>query len=325
MSDAVDHNAQKEMRRKEGGTISLPLAQAVNRAYRQALPGLRGLLLSFVLLFAAAAPTAAQQMNCRVFDDLVALVHLSEQFLNDVETGAETGAANRLSNFLRQTSVVDLRIRIVENGFDKISGSTSKIMALQKTLLRMRAIGGQFKAAESARKLRIRSKLEAYRKELVTLPCSDVHGVWRKPGESVNDALVSTQTASIGAVMVLILGVFAFLLFDRIQKRNSGKRKRFLCRADCKMQIEEDEPLVEAQIVDISRIGAKVKTEALGAVGSEVEITFPKKRMIFPDHTVTYEAWSLVGKVMWCKGDYLGLEFKEVLSQERMDQLISAS
>lgn len=264
-------------------------------------------------------------MNCRVFDDLVSLVHLSEKFLDDVETGADSGAANRLSNFLRETSVVDIRLRIVENGFDKISSPTSKLMALQKTLLRMRSIGGQFKAAEAARKLRIRAKLEVYRKELVTLPCSDVHGIWRRPGDSVSDALVSTKTASIGAVVVLILGVLAFLLFDRMQKRNSGQRKRFVCRADCKVQVEKGEEPAEGQIVDISRLGAKVKTDTICEVGSEVEVFLPKKRMIFPDHSVTYEGWSFLGKVLWCKGEYLGLEFKALLDQDRMDQLISAS
>ncbi|MEP4035895.1 hypothetical protein [Pseudophaeobacter sp.] len=97
--------------------------------------------------------------------------------MDDVETAADTGAANRLSKFLLETTVVELRIRIVKNGFDKISRPTSKLVVLQKTLLNLRASGGQFKAA--ARKLRVRAKLEAYRKELVALPCSDVHGSWR--------------------------------------------------------------------------------------------------------------------------------------------------
>ncbi len=329
MCKFVDQSLHVKLQQKENAASPLVIANAVRRFFIQlAMQGKQKCARVLVLLafaLGAAGTANAEELNFSVFNDLTTLVHLSENFLDDVETAANTGAANRLSKFLLETTVVELRIRIVKNGFDKISRPTSKLVALQKTLLNVRASGGQFKAAAAARKLRIRAKLEAYRKELVALPCSDVHGSWRLPGQSFSDALVSTKTASIGGVLVLILGVFAFLLFDRLQKRTSGKKKRFVCRADCKIQINEDEEATEAQIVDISRIGAKVKTESACPVGSEIEVVLPKKRVMFPNETVTIDSWSFVGKIMWSKGDYMGLEFKELMEQDRMDQLISAS
>ncbi|MEP2717473.1 PilZ domain-containing protein [Pseudophaeobacter sp.] len=260
-----------------------------------------------------------------MFDELTTLVHLSEEFLDDVETGADTGAAGRLSQFLRQTPVVDLRMRLSENGFDKISGPTSKYMALQKTLLKIRSIGGQFKAAETARKLRSRAKTDAYRKELVSLPCMDVNGNLRAFGDTSSDFLVSTQTASIGAVSILIFGVIAFILVDRIHKKNSGKKKRFLCSADCHVKAPDQDEKSEAQIVDVSQIGAKVKSEAACSVGGDIEVTIPEKKMVFPEHTVIYDSWTIPARVLWRKGDYLGLEFKGLLEKDHLEQLVSAS
>lgn len=327
MNNAVDCGAQVSCDQKWASQPSPRCQRATQGAMCQLGQWLRlwaaRLNLVLLLLFGGAGAGAAQQMNCHVFDDLTTLLHLSEHFLDDIEMGANTGAAKRLSNFLNNTSLVELRVRIVENGFEKISGPTAKFMALQETILRMRAIGGQFKAASAARKLRMRQKLEIYRKELVSLPCMDVHGIWRKAVDTPSQSLISTKAASIGAVLILVLGVVAFVVFDRIQRRISGRKKRFMCRAKCTIQTGGVEEPIEAQIVDISRIGAKIKTDASCPVGHEAELIFPKKKVELPEETLRYESWSFVARVVWRKGEYFGLEFKDVLAKERMKQLIS--
>ncbi|WP_281955730.1 PilZ domain-containing protein [Pseudophaeobacter arcticus] len=329
MFKVITQNLQVIWRRKAGnGCPECSVSAAQRLVGHVTLQGKRRcarFLLLVALFLGGAGATSAQEMNCRVFDDLTTLVHLSEDFLDNVETGADTGAANRLSNFLRKTPVVELRLLIVENGFEKISTPTAKLVALQKTILKMRSIGGQFKAAEAARKLRVRDKLEVYRKELVALPCGEVNGFWRTAGETVSEALVTSKTAGIGALMVLILGVVAFVLFDRMRQKKSDIQKRFVCRIDCKVKAGKEEEDAEARIVDVSRIGAKVKTETVYKVGSEIEVVLPRKRINFPDHAVTYDSWSFVGKIVWSKGDYLGLEFTELMEQDRLKQLISVS
>ncbi|MCD9146714.1 PilZ domain-containing protein [Pseudophaeobacter flagellatus] len=258
--------------------------------------------------------------------ELVTLLHLSEQFLDHVESGANPESSVRLAKFINRTPVVDLRLRLAAQGFDKIGGPTAKFLALQKTFLKIKTIGGQFKAASAARKLHLRDKLDTYRRQLVVLPCMDVNGRLIKAGDAASsDFLVSTKTASFGAISILILGVAAFVIFDRIHKTNSRRKKRFICRAACTIGTAGSAEMAEGQIVDVSRLGAKVKSEDLACdVGAELEVHLPKKRLNFSDHTVTYDPWSFMARVLWKNGDYLGLEFREMLAQEYLDQLVAS-
>ncbi|MEP1328814.1 PilZ domain-containing protein [Pseudophaeobacter sp.] len=281
-------------------------------------------LISAFLLLGGGNPALARDMNCTVFDELATLVHLSELFLDNVETGANPKARAKLTRFLKNTSVVELRMRLNDNGLNSISGATSKFMAQQKTLLKIRAIGGQFKAAETARKLRLRAKLDAYRRELVALPCLDGNGRSVVGTFTDENYLVSSKVASIGAITVLLLGVAAFLIFDRINKLNSRKKKRFVCNASCLVHPADQEEVIEAQIIDVSQLGAKVKSEVTCPVGAEVEVNVPEKTLVYPDHSVTYAGWSIPARVLWRNGNYFGVEFKTLMERAQLDQLVQA-
>ena len=282
--------------------------------------------LCFVLL--GATPLTAREMNCAVFDDLATLVHLSELFLDNIETGSNSKARAKLQKFMNETSVVQLRMQLNENGMNILSGPTATFYAQQQTLLKIRTVGGQFKAAATARKLRMRDKLEAYREELVATPClgksQRVRGTLGTT-RSAEEHLVSTEVASVGAISILIIGVIAFIIFDRINKINSRKKKRYLCNADCVVlhaDNEERDP-IQAQIVDVSQMGAKVKAEEVCDIGAEIEVTIPERRMVFPTHTITYEGWSIPGTVLWKNGNYFGVEFEKLMPEDNLNQLVS--
>lgn len=265
---------------------------------------------------------SAREMNCSVFDELATLVHLSELFLDNIESGASPKAPAKLAKFLRTTSVVDLRMRLNDNGLNSISGPTAKFIAQQKTFMKIKTIGGQYKAAEFARKLRMRAKLESYRKELVSLPCLDGNGRSVSGSFSDEEFLISSKAASIGAISILIIGVAAFLVFDRINKIHSRKKKRFVCNASCLVQPPDENAVIEAQIIDVSQIGAKVKSDVTCPVGTEVEVQVPEKTMVYPEHSVTYASWSIPARVLWRNGNYFGIEFKTLMPRDHLDQLV---
>lgn len=301
--------------------IARKLAVGCVSAWRRIFQFVAVTLLSISLgVWSTAA--SAREMNCSVFDELATLVHLSELFLDNIESGANPKAAAKLTKFLNVTSVVDLRMRLNDNGLNSISGPTAKFIAQQKTMLKIRAIGGQFKASESARKLRMRAKLEAYRRDLVSLPCLDGNGRSVLGSFSDEDSLVSSKVASIGAISILIIGVAVFLIFDRINKINSRKKKRFVCNASCLVQPPNEEEIIEAQIIDVSQIGAKVKSEITCAVGSEVEVNIPEKTLVYPEHSITYAGWSIPARVLWRNGNYFGVEFKTLMPKDHLDQLV---
>lgn len=285
-------------------------------------------LAAFVFLVLGSTPLAAREMNCAVFDELATLVHLSELFLDNVETGANPRAQKKLEKFLRETPIVQLRMQLNENGMNILSTPTASFYAKQQTLLKIRKLGGQFKAAETARKLRLREKLNTYREELVATPClGKSQRVRGTKGSNAAGAehLVSTEVASVGAISVLILGVIAFIIYDRISKINSRKKKRYLCNADCIVLYQDDEERdpFDAQIVDVSQIGAKVKSEVVCNVGEEIEVTFPDKKLVFPTHTITYDGWSIPGTVLWKNGNYFGVEFEKLMPMDSLKQLTS--
>lgn len=277
------------------------------------------------VMLGGSGRSAASESECAVFDDLATLVHLSELLLDNVEVGANPKAAGQLGKFLGRTSVVDLRLELEENGFGTISAPTAKFIALQKALLKIRSIGGQFKASEAARKMQLRRKLNQYRQQLVALPCYTGQRDGAKRAGTAADSLISSKTASIGAIFLLIVGVIAFLVFDRINKINSRKKKRYICNADCLVHNSQQNELIEAQIVDVSQIGAKVKSEATCPVGAEVEVNVPEKKLVFSEHTITYASWSIPARVLWRNGNYFGLEFKGLMGVDHLDQLVATS
>lgn len=282
-------------------------------------------LLPVLMLCLLPGKSVAEDPRCVILDDLAAAVHLSELFLEHVETGANSKAPGQLAKLLKSISVAELQLRLNQNGFGKISAPTAKFIALQKTLLKMRKIGGPQKAAEIARTMRYRERLESFRQELAALPCFAGKGRSISGGNDTDDSLISSKTASFSAIFILLAGIGAFLIFDRINKINSRKKKRFLCNASCFVQKTDQDGLIEAQIVDVSMIGAKVKSEATCAVGAEVEVSVPEKKLVFAEHSITYDGWSIVGKVLWRNGNYFGLEFKSVMTQDHLDQLVATS
>lgn len=329
MSDCVEHDCisgeihspKPYLMRRANSRFRLPFHWQLGRFARRCVALWA---ISVFVVLGAGNPATAREMNCAVFDELATLVHLSELFLDNVETGANPKARDLLTRFLKGTSVVNLRMRLNDNGLDSISGPTSKFIAQQKTLLKIRTIGGQFKAAETARKLRMRDKLKAYRRELVALPCLDGNGRSVAGTFSDENFLISSKAASFGAITILLFGVAAFLIFDRLNKINSRKKKRFICNASCLVQAANEEQVIEAQIIDVSQLGAKVKSEVTCPVGAEVEVNVPEKTLVFPDHSITYAGWSIPARVLWRNGNYFGLEFRTLMQRDHLDQLVQA-
>ncbi|UWQ55406.1 PilZ domain-containing protein [Leisingera caerulea] len=264
---------------------------------------------------AAAAAPSASRATCMLLSDLVMMQHQMRQFHEMLKTGNDTGEARRLRNWLVDHPQVDLRIRLRRAGMQSYERSTLDLITRYKSLLEIQRRHGRRKAAANAQRRGTETLLQVYAARIVPLPCNYV------PPQGTAGAALSglgklkrlpQETVIAGSLLTLILGAAAAFVLQRLARRRLRLSRRHPCALPCILKCGDYR--FEARIVDISRLGAKVR------VGLEDGQTVPA---IAGDVTAGVTGLPpLEAQALRQDHDYVGIKFARRLSRGQLKTLL---
>lgn len=272
------------------------------------------------LTLAAAGPAAAatpspSRATCELLSDLVFMQHQMREYHQVLRTGKGSGEAQRLRNWLADHPQVDLRIRLRRAGMHRYERLTLNLITRYKGLLEIHRRHGAEAAAANAKRRRTAALLETYAARIVPLPCNyvppqDTEGVSLS---GIGKLKQLPQEAVIaGSLLTLILGAAAAVLLERLARRRLRLSRRHPCALPC--ILKSGDFRFEARIVDISRLGAKVR------VGLEDGQPVP-----LIEGEVAAEAAGLLlieAQATWQNNDYVGIKFSKRLSRGHLKKLL---
>lgn len=277
------------------------------------------------IIFAAlAAPAAvlsdtgaaaAARPTCLLQSDLVMLQHEARGFLEFLKSGADPAEARQLEHWLDDHPEVALSMQLRRTGMEGFEPITMQLISQQKGLLEIYRQHGLAKAGASAERLEAAALLEEFASRIIPLPCDFT------PLENLKDSTaagmgrikgLSQETAIASSFLVVVLGAGGAFLAERIARRQRRRRRRHPCSLPCTLQCGPYR--LPAKLVDISRLGAKVRIwdrsgTPLTAMRSEIKAMVPV-------------LGEVAAQVPWQTSDYVGLKFTRPLSQEDLQALL---
>lgn len=264
----------------------------------------------FLLMLLLRATSAhAEYKNCLSLGQVTSLVFASEAYLNYLETGKGPRAATTMDQLLAKTSTVSLRRSLDKAGFNSISLATEEVIVLQRALVELEKRANREKAAKTAARAQAREKLSSYRKKVARLGCLDaLDGNRDGTGAAEDSVEVSQEAVQLFGfvVMAALIGAVIYIRKARIRQRRAKRRP---CHLSCSLFLSNR--MHEALIVDVSQLGAKVKTEADCRKGDIVSLKIFGK--------------SVVSRIMWENPHFVGITYQEPLSSSFLSEALKKS
>lgn len=264
---------------------------------------------------AAAAPTSSRA-TCMLLSDLALMQYQMRKFHDMLKTGSGTGEARRLHHWLDDHPQVELRIRMRRAGLQNFERATLDLMTRHKGLLEIHRRHGPAKALAEAERLGTDARLQTYAARILPLPCNFA------PSEDTPGAALSglgrlkdlpQEAAIAGSLLTLILGAAAAGLMQRLARRRLRLSRRHPCALPCILDCGGHR--FEARIVDISRLGAKVR------VGLEDGQPVP---LIRGDVTAAVAGLPPIeAQTSRQDHDYVGIKFSRRLARAELKKLLN--
>ncbi|MBE1284736.1 MAG: hypothetical protein GJ676_15600 [Rhodobacteraceae bacterium] len=273
----------------------------------------RVLFLVFVVLLTPVPAKAAaerQRENCKVQTQLLVLLSEAENFLKNLDTGKDPQAADKMRKRLDETPVADLMRSVKAAGIESAGGATLTLMNHLHTVSGTYQHVGREKARRVAANLGTRAALSEYKSVIVPLPCGDDAGDFRtnQTGLGTSPKIAIPQLSVLVTLSLLALG----MLLHFAEKRQTAidrRAHRIPCLIPCTVQSPKGRH--PAEIVDISQLGAQIKTLSEYKPGSRIII-------YFGNHFLT-------GTVRWHNSNYSGVEFEDRLSVANLSAILHGS
>lgn len=281
-------------------------------------PILLALLAAPAALLTDAGAAAASRATCMLQSDLVMFQHEARGFLEHLRTGNDPGKARQLQHWLEDHPVVSLRMSMRRAGMEMYEPLATRLITQQKGLLEVYRRQGQAKAETSAKRLGTAALLEEFAARIIPLPCdfSPERAQTADRASGMGPVRgISQETAVVSSLSALLLASGGLLLAERLARRHRRRRRRFPCSLPC--SLKSGSLLLRAKLVDISRMGAKIRVwhlpgTPLPASKCEVTVTFP-------------ELGDIRAQVTWQSADYVGLKFSRQITGENLRTLRSWS
>ncbi|CUI01018.1 PilZ domain-containing protein [Leisingera aquaemixtae] len=263
---------------------------------------------------AAAAAPSSSRATCMLLSDLVLMQYQMRKFHDMLKAGTDTGEARRLHHWLSDHPQVDLRIRLRRAGLQNFERSTLDLITRHKGLLEIHRRHGPGKAEAEAKRLGTDARLQSYSARILPLPCNYV-----PPEDSAGGALsglgqlkrLPQEAVITGSLLTLILGAAAGVLAQRLARRRLRLSRRHPCALPCFLECGDHR--FEARIVDISRLGAKVR------VGLEDGQPVP---LIKGDVTASVTGLPPIeAQTIRQDHDYVGIKFSSRLARAELKRL----
>ncbi len=271
-----------------------------------------------VLAWAGAPPAEASRATCLLQSDLVIFQHEARGFLEHLRTGKDPAKARELQHWLEDHPVVTLRMSMRRSGMEMYEPLAMRLITQQKGLLQVYNRHGIAKAETSAERLGTAALLEEFAARIIPLPC-DFAPV-RKHAANTPSGLgrirsISQETAIASSVSVLLLGGGFLFLAERIARRHRRRRRRHPCSLNC--GLERGGQTLQAKLVDISRLGAKIRVWQL----PDIPALSPKDEVmaLFPGLE------EIRAQVTWQNADYAGVKFSKLMTAEDLQMLLRLS
>ena len=266
---------------------------------------LAGLFIAFIIM----APKAAIANECNVHNKLIKLVLYSEQFLDELATANHPEAPELLGSFLFANPTLVLRAEMARAGLEKFEKQAIKIVTEQKILLDLQRFVGRKNTEQRAIKMRAHQTLAKFRRRIASALCNSNGSFGYAESNHAENKMLSSQTA------VSLLAFFAMLVFALlylIELRNKIKRrksKRYPCNLECTYSLSNRAH--EAVIVDISCLGAKLKTDIECSPGDTANIKVGNV--------------NLNVHVQWQNPTYMGVNFAKEFPIDILQRILTRS
>ncbi|WP_082015788.1 PilZ domain-containing protein [Leisingera sp. ANG-M7] len=275
-------------------------------------------LAASVAAWTGARPAAASRATCLLQSDLVMFQHEARGFLEHLQTGNNPVKARLLQHWLEDHPVVTLRMQMRRSGMEVYEPLAIRLITQQKGLLQVYNRHGIAKAGTSAERLGTATLLEEFAARIIPLPCDFAPqqkneadtpaGIGRIRG-------ISQETAIASSLSVLLLAGGGLFLAERIARRHRRRRRRHPCLLNC--DLKRNRQTLRAKLVDISRMGAKVRVWQLPGIPA----LSPKDEVmaVFPGLE------DIRAQVTWQNADYVGMKFSKPMTAEELQLLLSLS
>lgn len=274
---------------------------------------MRQWLQTAVFLVIAGLLPGQAAASCAVHQDLSNLHRATKGFLSYLSSGQGAFNVPRLQSWLSENPPAALRKRMRAVGIQTAEPGTLELIRQHKVLLQVLAAQGRSTAGETARLMNIHMLAAQVGGQLEALPCDQS----KDPGTgsklvavAATDAHQREQiiNAAIAWVSFLVLGGSVLYFLDRIGIRKIRRTKRYPCAVPCVVQAGRRS--VRAQLVDLSRAGAKVHPDTPGEFPGRVTLRFG-------GHTVE-------AQVRWQTADYIGVKFVKDFNFLQLHRLLEA-
>ena len=267
--------------------------------------------LAALLLVLTQSASARAQDDCQINSWLVTTYHHSLAFSQSLEQGSPQEAAVTLENHLALFSITSVRLSMRENGLADSEKLINKLIRTQNILLQVFALSGPQKTLLTAAKLGQGQMLDEVQKIVSAMRCP-ADPTWH-PAE-VGDSL-GTSGAAIPAsyltLIILVALIVATLLTRQIMKYSARKQrqaKRHVCNIHARFL--HSNARFDAKIVDISREGAKLRTET------------PKPGTV--KCSVILLGHDTPAQIRWSNKTFTGVTFRHPLSADMLDTLLES-
>ncbi|MBY6042446.1 PilZ domain-containing protein [Phaeobacter italicus] len=267
-----------------------------------------------LLAGASLAPlaTTAEAADCQVFEDLMTLTSVSENYLGYLQSGFAPDTAQQMERVIAGTSRRELHNGLRTGNMGQLTRDTDGLLAQQNTLLQIDRSQGRQAALQTSQRMNADGNLAAYRQALTLTACyneNQLQGVTTVVGQLPSIGGVPAGTATAGALGLVVLAILAFIATERRTCMLNARRKRYTCALEC--TLHDGGVATEAAILDISQEGAKIEAHCNSQVGAKITLEMPDG----------VDPARLEGRILWVNADHFGIKFSRILSRTEVEAI----
>lgn len=274
-------------------------------------PCVARVLFLFAFLISPAHSHAGQQkMDCRVQEELFAMLTESQAFLTYLETGQPAGAPEKLRSRLIQIAPERFRAKLAATGIGRASVSAVKLIEQQRKILEQYRNYGRNSAFEMVGRLQAQRHLQTFRKDIVPLPCDETERASPQGAAPISQSTpLPIGRISVYATLGLLMLAAAIKMIEARDSTLKKRGKRYPCALACVIQLST--VIEQAQVVDLSRLGAKIRLSTACDPGAAMEIGVSGQQ--------------ISARVVWHNSNYAGVVFRKRLSAAALKTVLSGS
>ncbi|UWQ30407.1 PilZ domain-containing protein [Leisingera sp. M523] len=274
-----------------------------------------------VVCGSAGMAAASSRATCMLQSDLALMRHEMREFLDYLRTGQQDGQAKNLRHWMADHPAVPLRMRMRRSGMGAYEPLTMRLITQQKGLLEVYRIHGRERAEVSARRLGARALLENLSRQIVSLPCDFVPKDMQIGQAQANLGPLlpyRRRTAIASSLLALLLAGAGLFLAERVTRKRLRLRRRYHCSLPCTLHCRQRR--FPAKIVDISRVGAKIRVLEQPQEPREPQFNIKEAVIASVPGVASFDA-----QIMWQNADYFGIKFNAKLLRADLKALLNSN